>query len=52
MDLKLFDAIVKRSSENENGSVEVHQLSEDVSADSKLVGKFSSRATVRDSVLC
>jgi hypothetical protein len=39
VDLKLFDAITKRSSESEDGKVNVGQLSEDVKADPKLVGK-------------
>lgn len=38
VDLKLFDAIAKRSFENEDGKVRVSQLSEDVKADPKLVG--------------
>ena len=38
VDLKLFDAIVKRASESEDGRVRVGQLSEDVKADPKLVG--------------
>lgn len=42
IDLKLFDAIVKRASEEEDGKVRVGQLSEDVKADPKLVGKFLS----------
>lgn len=42
VDLKLFDAIAKRASENEDGKVHVGQLSEDVKADPKLVGKYLS----------
>lgn len=41
VDLKLFDAITQRASESEDGKVRVAQLSEDVEADPKLVGKFS-----------
>lgn len=40
VDLKLFDAISKRSSENQDGKVRVGQLSEDVQADPKLVGRI------------
>ncbi|CAG7931716.1 unnamed protein product [Penicillium olsonii] len=40
VDLKLFDAIVKRASESEDGRVRVGQLSEDVKADPKLVGRI------------
>jgi hypothetical protein len=40
VDLKLFDAIAKRTSESEDGKVRVGQLSEDVKADPKLVGKY------------
>lgn len=39
VDLKLFDKIAKRASENEDGKVYVSQLAEDVKADPKLVGK-------------
>lgn len=39
VDLKLFDAIAKRSSESKDGKVRVGQLSEDVKGDPKLVGK-------------
>lgn len=42
VDLKLFDAIAKRTSESEDGKVHVGQLSEDVNADPKLVGKYLS----------
>ncbi|CAG7972164.1 unnamed protein product [Penicillium salamii] len=40
VDLKLFDAIAKRSSESEDGKVRVSQLSEDVKGDPKLVGRI------------
>ncbi|KAJ5387071.1 hypothetical protein N7509_009612 [Penicillium cosmopolitanum] len=40
VDLKLFDAIVKRTSESEDGKARVHQLAEDVKADPKLVGRI------------
>ncbi|CAI7648734.1 unnamed protein product [Penicillium glandicola] len=40
VDLKLFDAIAKRASEDEDGKVRVGQLSEDVKADPKLVGRI------------
>lgn len=40
VDLKLFDAIAKRTSESEDGKVRVGQLSEDVKADPKLVGRI------------
>ncbi|CAG7947250.1 unnamed protein product [Penicillium nalgiovense] len=40
VDLKLFDAIAKRTSESEDGKVHVGQLSEDVNADPKLVGRI------------
>lgn len=46
VDLKLFDAIVKRASEQEDGKVRVGQLSEDVNADPKLVGKYISRSSI------
>jgi len=38
VDLKLFDAIANRSSEQEGGQVTVSQIAEDVKADPKLVG--------------
>ncbi|KAJ5787336.1 hypothetical protein N7457_002326, partial [Penicillium paradoxum] len=40
VDLKLFDAIAKRTSECEDGKVRVGQLSEDVKADPKLVQRI------------
>jgi hypothetical protein len=39
VDLKLFDAIAQRTCESEDGKVRVGQLSDDVKADPKLVGK-------------
>lgn len=45
VDLKLFDAITQRASESEDGKVRVAQLSGDVKADPKLVGKYQSLAT-------
>lgn len=41
VDLKLFDAIANRSSEQEGGRVTVSQIAKDVKADPKLVGMFS-----------
>lgn len=38
VDLKLFDAIANRSSEQEGGKVTVSQIAADVKADPKLVG--------------
>ncbi|KAF9889280.1 hypothetical protein FE257_007388 [Aspergillus nanangensis] len=40
VDLKLFDAIAKLSSESEDSKVRVGQLAEDVQADPKLVGRI------------
>lgn len=40
VDLKLFDHIIKRASEDKDGNVRLGQLAEDVKADPKLVGKF------------
>ncbi|KAJ6006795.1 hypothetical protein N7451_004739 [Penicillium sp. IBT 35674x] len=40
VDLKLFDAITQRASERGDGKVRVGQLSEDVKADPKLVGRI------------
>lgn len=52
MDLKLFDAIKKRGSESEDGKVRVGQLSEDVKADPKLVGKYLALFTAQLLVRC
>ncbi|KAJ5914733.1 hypothetical protein N7504_003616 [Penicillium tannophilum] len=40
VDLKLFDAIANRSSEQEGGRVTVSQIAKDVKADPKLVGRI------------
>ncbi|KAJ6007775.1 hypothetical protein N7540_011751 [Penicillium herquei] len=40
IDLKLFDAIAIRSTENKDGLVSMKQLAEDVKADPKLVGRI------------
>lgn len=41
VDLKLFDAIANRSSEQEGGRVTVSQIAKVVKADPKLVGMFT-----------
>ncbi|KAJ5633627.1 hypothetical protein N7528_001469 [Penicillium herquei] len=40
IDLKLFDAIANRSTGNQDGLVSLEQISEDVKADPKLVGRM------------
>ncbi|KAJ5650862.1 uncharacterized protein N7484_004585 [Penicillium longicatenatum] len=40
VDLKLFDAIANRSSNQEGGRVTINQIAEDVKADAKLVGRI------------